>query len=115
MSYFAELYKDIKYLIESGEARGLRVAQLGAIHSLGSYFTLKKDPAIIVMPTGTGKTAVLEMTPYITGAKRVLIVAPSRVIRNQLRDNFASLKTLKAIGVLDKDKTCPRVYESRHL
>lgn len=64
--YFEKQYDKIKYPIDSNKCRGLRNAQLGAIHAISSYFTLeRKESAIIVMPTGAGKTAVLMMAPYI--------------------------------------------------
>ena len=33
-----------------------------------AHFTLKHDPAIVVMPTGAGKTAVLMLCPFLEGA-----------------------------------------------
>lgn len=64
--YFETHYDQITYPIDSENIKGLRNAQLGAIHALASFFTLnKKDAAIIIMPTGAGKTAVLMMVPYL--------------------------------------------------
>ena len=56
-NYFEIHYNKIKYPIDSGKSRGLRNAQLGAIHAVSSFFTLnEKDAAIVIMPTGSGKT-----------------------------------------------------------
>jgi superfamily II DNA or RNA helicase len=110
--YFKEHYSYIRYpFAEEQEQRGLRRAQRGAIHAIASHFTLRDEPAIIVMPTGSGKTAVLMMSAYIQRSKRVLIITPSRLLRNQVVEEFSSLRVLKAIGVLDKELPCPRVKE----
>ena len=52
--YFETYYNKITYPIDSVESRGLRNAQLGAIHAIASFFTInKKDAAIVIMPTGS--------------------------------------------------------------
>lgn len=86
MSYFEENYKNIALSIDKGtpETKGLRKAQIGAIHAIASHFTLKTDPALVVMPTGSGKTAVLMVAAYLLEANRVLIVTPSRLVRNSI-------------------------------
>ena len=66
MSYFSNLYGEVKYPIASGGSIGLRNAQLGAIHSIAAHSTLEPiDASVIVMPTGSGKTTVLMLAPYI--------------------------------------------------
>ena len=51
--YFSKHYKNISYSIDSDKNKGLRNAQLGAVHAIASFFTLnQKIAAIIVMPTG---------------------------------------------------------------
>ena len=59
MTYFSSNYNRINYPISTETVKGLRNAQIGAIHAIGSHFTLFKDEAaIVIMPTGSGKTAV---------------------------------------------------------
>lgn len=112
MSYFADTYDKLRYPISTGESPGLRNAQLGAIHSIASFLSLRKKSAgIIVMPTGSGKTAVLMMTPYITHATKVLIVTPSTMVRGQIYDEFAGLTTLKKSIVFEGTVAAPNVYE----
>ena len=89
----------------------MRTAQLGAIHAVASHFTVKKDPAIVVMPTGTGKTAVMMMAAYVLKARRVLAITGSRVVRNQMREEFETLATLKRLAVLPNDLETPNVNE----
>jgi superfamily II DNA or RNA helicase len=110
--YFGEHYDLIRYpLAEEGREGGLRRSQCGAIHAIASHFTLRNEPAIVVMPTGSGKTAVLIMAAYIQRAKRVLVVTPSRLVRNQIVEEFKSLRTLKSIGVLHEKCLPPKVKE----
>ncbi len=42
------------------------------------------------MPTGTGKSGVAVLTPYVLGAKNVLVITPSRVITEQIYRDFCS-------------------------
>ena len=66
MSYFSNFYNRINYPIATETTRGLRNAQLGAIYAIGSHFTINKiEPALVVMPTGSGKTAVLNLSAYL--------------------------------------------------
>lgn len=111
MSYFEEQYKNLKFPVAIRDTTGLFNAQLGAIHSIASHFTLNSDAAIITMPTGSGKTAVLMITPYLLRINRALVITPSRMVRDQIRDDFESLRTLKEIGVFDIETPTPRVFE----
>lgn len=45
-------------------------------------------PAVVVLPTGTGKTGLLAITPYGIASRRVLIVAPGLVIKRNIIDNL---------------------------
>jgi len=103
MSYFSENYDEIKYSIFSGENGGLRRPQLGAIHSIAAHFTKKVnpktiDPAIIVMPTGSGKTAVLIMCPFVLKVNKVLVITPIKLVRSQIANNYKNLEILRRIG-----------------
>lgn len=87
MSYFSELYTAVNYPFSSDISLGLRNAQIGAIHAIASHATLNSlDAAVIVMPTGSGKTTVLMMTPYVLRKERVLIVTPSAMVRGQIAE-----------------------------
>jgi superfamily II DNA or RNA helicase len=112
MSYFASLSHEIRYNAEKHGCSGLRRAQLGAAHALAAHFTVRREPAMVVLPTGTGKTAVLMMTPFIAGSKRALVLAPSRLVRGQLASEFATLDTLVFLGVLPEGAKLPAVYEN---
>ncbi|MGB8453161.1 MAG: DEAD/DEAH box helicase family protein [Anaerocolumna sp.] len=115
MSYFVKQYNKLKFIKDSKITPGLRNAQIGAIHAISSFFTLHKNKAaIVVMPTGSGKTAVLMMTPYVVGSIKVLIVTPSIMVRGQINEDFMNLKTLCKATVFSESVPKPNVYELKH-
>src|SRR5450759_7868 len=71
VSYFSENYSRLTFPLADGEKPGFREAQRGALFAIGSHFSGRNDPAIITMPTGTGKTAVLQASAFLLQAKRV--------------------------------------------
>ena len=116
MSYFSDLYAVVNYPISTDTSLGLRNAQIGAIHAIASHATLNPlDAAVIVMPTGSGKTTVLMMTPFVLRKEKVLVVTPSAMVRGQIADEYQSLQTLKRIGVFSEEVSPPTVYEAAHL
>lgn len=116
MDYFLNNYLFMRYPLtnEKHEVAGLRNAQIGAIHALGAYYTTKVEPVLISMPTGTGKTAVIMMAPYLLRVKKVLIITPTVLVRSQITENFSQLDVLKKIGVFEKNIKAPIVYEMKH-
>jgi superfamily II DNA or RNA helicase len=112
MSYFSANYNRINYPTATETTRGLRNAQLGAVYSIGSYFTINKtEPALIVMPTGSGKTAVLNLSAYLLRANRVLVISSSVMVRGQIAEEFETLKTLKGSNVFHVELKTPKVKE----
>jgi len=112
MSYFSNNYIHLTYPIGTTDRPGLRNAQIGAIHAISSHFTVHdKEPAIIVMPTGSGKTGVLFLSAYVLRATRVLIITPSRLVRNQISEGFETLNILISAGALPSKITKPKVKE----
>jgi superfamily II DNA or RNA helicase len=110
--YFVDHYHELGYPIADGDnQRGLRRAQLGAIHHIAGHFTLEQLPALTVLPTGAGKTTVLLMTAFVQRAHRVLVITPSRLVRGQVAAYFKTLHPLKEIGVVRDDLTVPRTLE----
>ncbi|MBE5737596.1 MAG: DEAD/DEAH box helicase [Clostridiales bacterium] len=106
----------MKYPISRDGVPGLRNAQIGAIHAIAAHDTLSPlDASVIVMPTGSGKTSVLMMAPYVLQKQKVLVVTPSAMVRGQIVDDYKKLKTLKAIGVFDEEVPAPTVYEAEQM
>jgi superfamily II DNA or RNA helicase len=113
MSYFSDNYSNLRLPFKEGDAPGFRTAQLGAIHAAGAHFSLRTEPGIITMPTGSGKTAVLIAAAFILRANRVLIVTPSRLVREQIAEEVATLTTLKEVGAFDANVPSPTVFSTK--
>lgn len=111
MSYFQEHYLQIRLPVVAEGEPGLRRGQRGAIHSIAAHFTLRQEPAVVVMPTGSGKTAVLMLSAYLLQANRVLVVTPSRLVRNQIANDFRTLHVLRDANAVDKRLPAPTVHE----
>jgi len=110
MPYFADHYSELTFPLESATGVGFRPAQLAAAQSVTAHFFSSKLPAIVTMPTGTGKTTVLMAIAFMLGATRVLVLTPSRLVREQIAENFKALADLKKIGALPMDTVVPRVF-----
>ncbi|WIW88083.1 DEAD/DEAH box helicase family protein [Sphingobium sp. V4] len=116
MSYFEVNYSKLSYPISSQDDNidGFRDAQRGALFAVGSHFTSRSEPAIVTMPTGSGKTAVLQACAFLLRAKRVLILTPSRLVREQIAEDFTVLGVLKRVAALPKDLEPPKVMSTAH-
>lgn len=92
----------------SGETvqKGLRPPQLGALFAIGAHWSLHQRPATIVMPTGTGKTETMLATLIALAAEPTLIVVPSKALREQTAEKFASLGLLPELQLVPAN--CPR-------
>ena len=110
MSYFSDSYESVRYPIGTDTVPGFRLAQLAATHAISAHFFTSALPAIITMPTGSGKTTVLTAVPFLLQAKRVLVLTPSRLVREQIAENFKLLLDLKKINALAHDFNTPKVF-----
>ncbi|MDE9427421.1 DEAD/DEAH box helicase [Xenorhabdus bovienii] len=90
MSYFFDTAVNIE-----GNKK-LRIPQIEAYIKIKEYF---KEPdnreALVVLPTGTGKSGLISIAPYGVSNKRVLIITPGLVTKDSIRktqevleDNF---------------------------
>lgn len=80
--------------------KGLRLPQRGALHAIESHWTLENNAALVVMPTGTGKTEVMIAASVSSAAHRVLVIVPTDALRHQTADKFLSYGLLKTIGTI---------------
>lgn len=94
-----------KFKLEDEHGVHFRKCQLGAIWALKSHFTKSDAPGLISMPTGSGKTALMMALAFELKAKKILIITPSKVIRDQIAREFSSLAVLKRIGALPNSFT----------
>lgn len=112
---FDDLGGQLRFPLASGATDGFREAQVAAVHAIVAHFWDQRTPAIAVMPTGSGKTAVMLAAAIALRAKRVLVVAPSRLLREQLVEKFSTLDPLRPrIGALDPTSPAPNVVEIKH-
>jgi superfamily II DNA or RNA helicase len=111
VSIFADLAGDMKLPLRCDTTPGFRAAQLAAVHAICGHFWDKRRPALVVMPTGSGKSAVMLASSVLLRSTRVLVVAPSRLLRDQLTQNFADWKDLRTVDALDTRAPRPRVHE----
>ncbi|MCW7546772.1 DEAD/DEAH box helicase family protein [Photorhabdus sp. APURE] len=74
----------------------LRTPQIEAYIKIRDYFSQPDNKeALVVLPTGTGKSGLISITPYGVSNKRVLIITPGLVTKDSIRktqevleDNF---------------------------
>lgn len=92
---------------ETGES--LRNAQLGAIYSLMAHWSLSKEVATIVLPTGTGKTETMLVATLADKAKKTLVIVPSIELKNQIADKYSTWGILRKLGVISKETLNPSV------
>ena len=94
---------------EQESIKGLRPPQIGALYSILSHFQNPEDKAIIVMPTGTGKTETMLATLISNCCKKLLVSVPSDSLRTQISDKFITLGLLKEYGIVDSSCLNPIV------
>ena len=83
-NYFLESIPNI----ESNE--NLREPQIEAYKAVYDHLTVQNNPehAIVVLPTGVGKTGVMGLIPYGNSLGRVLIITPQLVIKDAVLDSL---------------------------
>lgn len=93
-------------LFESATSPAWRSPQVGALGELLGHWSLpNRPPALISVPTGSGKSAIATAAPYLVNASRVLVVVPSKDVRRQLTSEFETERVLHQIGA----RTDPRL------
>lgn len=88
---------------------GLREPQIGAIHAIAAHWTAKNTTAMVVMPTGTGKTETMMSVMIHCQCPTILVIVPSDALRTQLFKKFSTLGCLRQIGVVPENIQYPRV------
>lgn len=72
----------------------LRDCQREALLSIGAFVARSRENALLVLPTGAGKSFVLLLAPLLLRSKRALIVVPNTTIRGQLAVDLQDLSQL---------------------
>lgn len=93
----------------------LRKPQRGALYALKAHFTTTNQEATIVMPTGTGKTET--MLAYIVSERlrKILIIVPSSLLREQTFNKCKNMGLIKEFGILGEDAILPNVSMINHI
>ncbi len=94
---------------ESLNTKGLRPPQIGALHSILAHIHNADEKAIVVMPTGTGKTETMLATLIANCCKKLLVSVPSASLRTQIAQKFITLGLLKEYGIVDESCLNPIV------
>ncbi|CAH0251159.1 DEAD/DEAH box helicase family protein [Chryseobacterium sp. Bi04] len=94
--------------------KGLRQPQIGALYSILAHFQNADDKAIVVMPTGTGKTETMLSTLIANCCDRLLVSVPSDSLRTQISEKFITLGLLKEFNVVDSSCLNPIVGIINH-
>lgn len=89
--------------------KGLRPPQIGALYSILAHIHNADDKAIVVMPTGTGKTETMLATLISNCCKKLLVSVPSDSLRTQIAQKFITLGLLKGYGIADESCLNPIV------
>jgi len=92
----------------------LREAQAGAYWAVRAHFTARNEPALVVMPTGSGKTAVMTLLAFGLVRERLLVIAPNRFIVGQIAKEFESFEVARDVGSLVGDLETPNVHIIEH-
>jgi superfamily II DNA or RNA helicase len=112
--YFRRFYDRLSYPIGQDGKIGFRAAQIAAIQAANSHLYSKPTlPAIVVMPTGSGKTAVMNALAFTQRAQRVLVLTPSRLVREQIAEGFGTLSDLREVGAFPQDLPNPKCFSTR--
>jgi superfamily II DNA or RNA helicase len=114
VSYFFKSYSKFTFPIADGNSSGFRPAQLAAVQAATSHFFTHTEPAIISMPTGSGKTAVLTALCFTLRVHRALILTPSRLVREQIAQKISSLSEMLSVGALPLFHEPPKVAVIRN-
>ncbi|WP_269713294.1 DEAD/DEAH box helicase [Caulobacter sp. NIBR2454] len=91
------------------DRRGLRPPQLGALHAIGAHWSLHRQAATVVMPTGTGKTETMLAALAAYMRKPMLVVVPGDALRAQTIGKFINMGLLRWLKVLPEDAPNPIV------
>lgn len=81
-----------RFLKKKDADKMLRPPQIQAVQCLQKklMYDAAKEPeiALVVLPTGCGKTGVAVLAPYVLNATQVLIITPSKTISKQIWYEF---------------------------
>ena len=97
------------------QPNSLRRPQIAALHSIVGYQSSGlSEPGIVVMPTGTGKTETMLAWLVAQRPSKVLVIVPSRALRDQIASKFETLGVLQQAGIVSPKALRPCVGRLEH-
>lgn len=82
------------------DRRALRIPQQEALEKLRvQLYDNQQREFWVCMPTGSGKTLVMSLAPFMLNVDRVLVLAPGKTIRDQDYDNLSATYTNQFKGI----------------
>ena len=94
---------------ETSSSKGLRSPQIGALHALLAHIEDGENRAIVVMPTGTGKTETMLAFLIANACEKVFVIVPSDALRSQTCKKFKELGLLPKLGIVPPNINKPIV------
>ncbi|MGE6601483.1 DEAD/DEAH box helicase [Lysinibacillus fusiformis] len=85
-------FENVQLFIEGNDY--LREPQIEAYHKIEQYFNTSvegRKEALVVLPTGTGKTGVMAIAPFAVSKSKVLVITPQTVVANTVMGSLDSL------------------------
>lgn len=89
--------------------KGLRDPQIGALYTILGHLKMPLESAIVVLPTGTGKTETMLSALIANQCSKLLITVPSDSLRKQISNKFSTLGLLKQFGIVGDKSLYPIV------
>ncbi|MBC1513587.1 DEAD/DEAH box helicase [Listeria booriae] len=107
-------FRDIETNILENES--LREPQKQAYYEVYEHFIRKESDkhAIVVLPTGVGKTGLMSILPYNISSGRVLIIAPQLTVKDTIvkqLDSSSSQNFLTKLGIITNPHNLPQMIE----
>lgn len=89
-SLFETCHEDFLNFLKNHGKKHLFDHQVNCLLKIYDFFSKPSSPstALCVLPTGSGKSGIAVLTPYVLKAKRVLILTPSIYISRQIEHEF---------------------------
>ena len=83
--------------------------QIDAVFAVRDQLENPQNPniALVVLPTGCGKTGVAVLAAYVLNASRVLVITPSKTISQQIYEAFCSFLLERKIIQPQEKYICP--------
>lgn len=110
-----ETFRDAIGFTPYDEPGSLRRPQIAALHSIVGYQSSGlQEPAVVVMPTGTGKTETMLAWMVAARPTSLLVLVPSVALRDQIASKFETLGVLQREGIVSNTAQRPSVGRLEH-